>query len=668
MADRDLERANQVINATLQRTDRVITLADARGKNAMRNLARSLRDGQKELERRLRREARRHGGPDARFTGAQLGAYRAQLDLSLRYVQGRIQGLTVAAARAAAVNGWQSTAQTLGALEAAFTGSVAPLRIDTAAMMNRGLRGVRASVLRRTATSVDRYGLRTIGAYERTIGQGLLVGASQSEMIDALVGRGGPTGVVSMAAVEVSPGVVKRVRLEAIPEGLFRRYRYWATRIVRTEVANAQNAAAVAALESAKANDFPDMQKKILAMMDARTAPDSIAVHGQIRETDAMFRDGAGREYLHPPARPNDREAVIPWRPEWTETEASAPRPTIEEAVEQLQERLGTQNPPQADVAAATEAGSTPEAMEADMEAARIARRRAHLGEDLRDRAITEDLREMGEPELTPESLQTIAKDMAPHLERFTGGANRGRMSLRVGRELRMGIRRMIRTVDPNFVSRDVTMSRGARFAVKRRRNARFHAAHYGNGNLAVRNDVLRHASEGVQRIAAGERPSDSQLDAIGTLIHEEHHGSSIQGDFAYEGRGAVYEEATVEHRSRRYTERLSEVLRNGEQPRIDNRPMRVTTLASGRREVDHQQGAYGRHIRRLLTAVSRSTGLSGQELEDHMQARLSSWFSQVRARGSVDRSIQNEPEYLAALAEHLDPENSDELLRFMRE
>lgn len=194
-------------------------------------------------------------------------------------------------------------------------------------MMNLGLRGVRASILRRTATSVDRYGRRTIGTYERTIQRGLLVGASQSEVIDALVGRGGPTGVVSMAAVEVSPGVVRRVRLEAIPEGLFRRYRYWATRIVRTEVANAQNAAAMSAMGSARDTDFPDMQKKILAMMDNRTAPDSIAVHGQVRGLDDPFVDGAGRVYNHPPARPNDREVVIPWRPSWPETRHSRPPP-----------------------------------------------------------------------------------------------------------------------------------------------------------------------------------------------------------------------------------------------------------------------------------------------------------------------------------------------------
>ena len=76
------------------------------------------------------------------------------------------------------------------------------------------------------------------------------------------------------------------------------------------------------------ADEFPEMKKKILAHFDSRTAEDSIAVHGQVRNVSgagSLFRDGAGREYEHPPARPNDRETVIPWMDEWEDTRMTRP-------------------------------------------------------------------------------------------------------------------------------------------------------------------------------------------------------------------------------------------------------------------------------------------------------------------------------------------------------
>lgn len=59
--------------------------------------------------------------------------------------------------------------------------------------------------------------------------------------------------------------------------------------------------------------DASDLKKSAIATFDARTSYDSYPVHGQVRELDEMFEDGAGRRYLHPPGRPNDREKEIPW-------------------------------------------------------------------------------------------------------------------------------------------------------------------------------------------------------------------------------------------------------------------------------------------------------------------------------------------------------------------
>lgn len=99
--------------------------------------------------------------------------------------------------------------------------------------------------------------------------------------------------------------------------------------------AYAYNRARLVGLQTEYASGDRGLRKKILAHFDSRTAPDSIAVHGQIRKLDGLFQDGAGRQYLQPPARPNDRETVIPWRMSWSESEHTKPQPaaTVAKAI-----------------------------------------------------------------------------------------------------------------------------------------------------------------------------------------------------------------------------------------------------------------------------------------------------------------------------------------------
>lgn len=330
--------AEAVLRAVVQRADRQITLSNRSGRREIRRLIIAIEAAQKLLERRLRAVARLSGGASQTFTEASARAYLAQMDTVLQFFKARLEGDHRARADRAIRRGWNQSRQVMTALEAAFTGISRPLRIEEASVFAGARRGIASSLLDEHVTSVDRYGRKMIRAMEQTMSQGMLTGASQSEVIDALVGMGGPTGVVSMAAVN-TPAGVRRIRLEAIPEGLFRRHRYWGARIVRTETARAQNLSAHEAILRSR-EDFPDMQKKILAMMDDRTYPDSVAVHGQIRDVDKPFRDGAGREYMMPPARPNDREMVVPWRPHWGETPTSRPV-----SATQVARALSTQNP-----------------------------------------------------------------------------------------------------------------------------------------------------------------------------------------------------------------------------------------------------------------------------------------------------------------------------------
>jgi len=310
--------ANAAIEAYLLRSDALITCSDRVGRAAARELLQTLVDADQEMLRRLNWWIRDRGnGGAVRFSEASLVAYRAQIAPLIRLVQDRLEGITnEVSLRAARVSvGRQS--RLFGQLEEAFTGVVRPLRVDETMIMR-----TRPSLLARHATSVDRYGSAMITRLEQSMAQGMAEGISQFEQVGRLTRMGGPRGMVSMRAVEVQPGMVVRISEELIPEGLFVRHRNWAWRIVRTETAEAQNMVNLDGIEGGR-QDFPDMSKKILAMMDNRTAADSIAVHGQIRKTDENFVDGAGRHYLRPPARPNDRETIIPWRAHWSETPRS---------------------------------------------------------------------------------------------------------------------------------------------------------------------------------------------------------------------------------------------------------------------------------------------------------------------------------------------------------
>lgn len=328
----DPARADRALRADVDAVAQVVSLRSARGRAAAAELLELLEEADRRLTARLRREVERGFSGTDRFTGASAAAYREQIRIVLRYVQGRLGGLTATQAAAAVAESVDRTGRLLEQLERDFTGITRPLRIRQAEVMSRIRHGTRASLLAQHATSVDRYGEAMQRVFEREIRTGLLEGASLDEMTDRLVGHGGPRGTVSLAA-RVVGGIVVRTREEEIPEGLFTRYRYWAERIVRTEVAHAYQAAKLATLLESRARDFPDLQKKILATLDNRTAADSIAVHGQIRDLDgpnSFFMDGAGRQYQRPPARPNDRETLTPWRPHWPETPFSRPLSTAE--------------------------------------------------------------------------------------------------------------------------------------------------------------------------------------------------------------------------------------------------------------------------------------------------------------------------------------------------
>lgn len=285
----------------------------------MAELLGDLKRAESVLAAKLRAQVTKHGGAlDDRFGGAQAVAVHGQVQLAISAIQKMVTGRTAKQAANAIRAGVARTVTTMEGLEKRFTGIVTPLRLREAAELSRVSNQAKGMWARQFPTSVDRYGDKMLGDLEDIMRAGILAGSSMDDIIGALTGHGGPRGKVSLAAV-ITPNGVLRVREADIPEGLFVRNKYWAERLVRTEMLKAYNGARQAALESAH-GDHPGMKRKILATLDKRTGHDSIAVHGQVRGIKENFVDGAGRSYLYPPARPNDRETVIPWKDEWDDS------------------------------------------------------------------------------------------------------------------------------------------------------------------------------------------------------------------------------------------------------------------------------------------------------------------------------------------------------------
>lgn len=306
-----------ILRASMRDVD-AISKVTSQGAKARRELLDELREADRRLASRLRSEARRFGELDARFTGASALAYQSQIQLQIAYLEKRLKGFTEARARVAVERSLQHTVTAMEQLEKRFTGIVRPLRLRQRGAMSSLIAGNQSSLLGQIPTSVDRYGRAMTAEFERYMRIGMIQGMTMDEMIAGLTGHGGPRGRVSMAARLTDTGVIRLVE-EDIPEGLFKRHRYWAERVVRTEMMHSYNQARRVGYESMRDTDAPDLQKKIVAILDNRTAPDSIAVNGQIRNLEDDFVDGKGRRYKYPPARPNDRETTIPWRPEWDE-------------------------------------------------------------------------------------------------------------------------------------------------------------------------------------------------------------------------------------------------------------------------------------------------------------------------------------------------------------
>lgn len=289
-----------------------------------------LKQADADLKARLEKLVARQGGPDKTFSAASANLYRQQIQIATAYLEKRLAGHTHAQAMKAVAVAVKQTVKVAKELEHHYTGITRPLSLETQHRQDEITHGVGASLLRRHQSSFQRYGKGMVADFERVLRAGQLQGLTHEQMVSRLIESGKAGGHTAKSLNENEPQHFPE------PSGYVKR-RYWAERIVRTETAHAYNGAALQTMHETRKDEFPDLQKKILATFDLRTALDSVAVHGQVRKLEDYFTDGAGRTYLYPPARPNDRETIIPWRPHWEETKATEEPSAEEQAVAKVE-------------------------------------------------------------------------------------------------------------------------------------------------------------------------------------------------------------------------------------------------------------------------------------------------------------------------------------------
>lgn len=276
-------KAQEIVDANRSKAEKLFA-----SRTAKKSLIQLLAKADRELSAHL--DDMKRLGPSYRpWTQADTEATLAIVREQLGQMAPGFRSLLNANAERAREIGAKGTVQLLEHFEQAQPGTIRPLSLEGASQLLSG------TVLSRHASSVARYGQITIASIQRELAVGTLINRTFDEMA---------------------------TRLQREQPLLSRRY--FAERVVRTECMNAYNGGHLDEIVAQRAGNFPDLEKKLIETFDKRTGQDSYKAHGQVKKPEEMFVDGNGRQYLHPPGRPNDRGVVVPWRREWESKKRSA--------------------------------------------------------------------------------------------------------------------------------------------------------------------------------------------------------------------------------------------------------------------------------------------------------------------------------------------------------
>lgn len=287
---------------------------------SMRALLPALIDARNELRRDLTDWLANAPDGDERFTAQQYRRALLALETSLDRMAQLAPDMQAALGNNATAAGALAVAnleQQVARFGAAFGESVYPTDLQLAAVLAKG-DGLRIKHYR---TSAARYA----GAVGEDIRHQLAVGVAKNESFAQLKARlvklGGPKGWVATRGVLGEPGAVA----EHIAEGLFRRHRYWAERVVRTELIEAYNQNHQAGLELLNEARNPKTTAEYVerwdSSLDKRACPICRDLDRRVAKVGGEFKGG----YKRPPAHPNCRCVLVAWHVSWGDIAGEVP-------------------------------------------------------------------------------------------------------------------------------------------------------------------------------------------------------------------------------------------------------------------------------------------------------------------------------------------------------
>jgi hypothetical protein len=253
-----------------------------------------------DLEKRLRTT------PAGTMTHMQVRGMLAQVKIGLSGVLRQMAGRLGDAAYQVGIASARSMLQDVAKLEKIYTGALMPLPVLEAARLHGLAKDEASSLLRVHKESMARYGVEVVQRMEMSLAGSLASGETQAKAIDR---------VMQVGDME-----------------------WWrAERIVRTELAYASSATARRATNEQAAELDGDLWCRWSehvsddgVKLDDRVGVDSEALNGQVAPPGGVFvqppraPDGeavgdslVGKEWAHPPNRPNDRAVLAPWRFHW---------------------------------------------------------------------------------------------------------------------------------------------------------------------------------------------------------------------------------------------------------------------------------------------------------------------------------------------------------------
>jgi len=298
-----------------------VAAVDAIAPSAVRAVLPALRQAREELRRDLR--AWLETAPDGadRFTAFQKQQVLRALDSAMDRVAELEPAMSHALGRTRSLTGPLAVANLeteIQRLSAIFGGGIPTIpQINTAAILAKGDR----ILWKRHEHSAARYA----GAIGDDIRQLFAVGVAKGETFEQLVNRLRKLGDPGARTQPIDPGA----DADVIAGGLFRRHKWWADRLVRTEMMNAYNVQHDEAISYANEHR-PEGDEEFLRRWDAAADPRTcvlcMELDGTVTTIDGTFKGGIA----NPPRHPCCRCVVLAWLARWdtsrTRTELATTR------------------------------------------------------------------------------------------------------------------------------------------------------------------------------------------------------------------------------------------------------------------------------------------------------------------------------------------------------